>query len=336
MKFLYISCQRQIFRTLILIIVFFHPAYGFNKTGSSAAQFLKIGVGARAPAMGGNFVALADDPTALYWNPAGIAKIKKPTVTGVHTMLFADISHEFIGFVLPFNYGALGLSATSLGSGEMEITTIEEPDGTGASFRYGCLSFGVSYATYLTDRFITGMTVKYIQESIYNEKASTFAMDIGTQLQTDFWGIRIGMCMSNFGGNMKLEGRDLITTSVDEQTAHLETSSWPLPLNFRVGIATDIIGIGSNFIESNISQLTVAIDANHSNDNVERVGLGLEYQVAGVSIRTGYSFPDETKKLSFGVGISTNIGSRAFKLNYAFTDFGCLGGVHIFSIEIRW
>ncbi len=46
-----------------------------SKSGTTAAQFLKIGVGARAIGMGGAFAATADDITAMYWNPAGLARV---------------------------------------------------------------------------------------------------------------------------------------------------------------------------------------------------------------------------------------------------------------------
>jgi len=317
-------------------------SYGFDKTGSSAAQFLKIGIGTRATAMAGSFVALANDVSSLYWNPAGIVGVQTPALMGSHTMLFADISHEFVGFVMPFARGSVGLSAVFLNSGEMDVTTPEEPEGTGMTFSYGCTSVGLSYARWLTDRFRAGLTVKYVQESAWNEMAATIAFDIGSQLETDIMGIRVGMCMSNFGGDMRLEGRDLLTTSDiapdisgnPDVSALLETSSWNLPLHFRVGTALDVIGERSQFVKSDIHRLTLLVDANHSNDNREWVTSGLEYEFMGISLRGGYRFSGDEEGLSLGGGISMAGGK--FEVGYALTDFGCLGGVHRFSLEIGW
>ena len=330
-------------RLAFVIILFISlSSYGFDKTGSSAAQFLKIGVGTRATAMAGSFVALANDVSSLYWNPAGIVGVQSTALMGSHMMLFAGISHEFVGFVMPFAQGSVGFGAIFLNSGEMEITTPRKPNGTGITFSYGCASVGLSYARYLTDRFCTGLTLKYIQERAWNETSSTFAFDIGSQLETDILGMRVGMCMSNFGGGMRLEGRDLLTTGDiapdisgnPDVSAVLETSSWNLPLHFRVGTALDIIGEKSQIVKSDIHRITLLVDANHSNDNREWVSSGLEYEFVGISLRSGYRFSGDEEGLSLGGSIC--MGGGKFEVGYALTDFGRLGGVHRFSLEMKW
>ena len=103
-----------------------------SKTGTSAANFLRIGVGARALSMGGAFVALADDPTAAYWNVAGLAKLERDGVAFTHTDWVAGISHDF--GVACFNmgtYGSIGFSFISLNMGDMMIRTVDQPEGTG-------------------------------------------------------------------------------------------------------------------------------------------------------------------------------------------------------------
>lgn len=72
-----------------------------DKNGTTAAQFLKIGVGARPMAMSGAFAAQADDAYSMYWNPAGITKVNRVTLSGVQTSWFADVEHQFLGIVLP-------------------------------------------------------------------------------------------------------------------------------------------------------------------------------------------------------------------------------------------
>ncbi len=332
--------MRKLFIAILLFITV--STYGFDKVGSSAAQFLKIGVGTRATAMSGSYVALANDVSSLYWNPAGIVRVQNTALMGSYTSLFADISHEFIGFVMPIGRGRIGLSAVFLNSGEMEVTTPEEPEGTGVKFSYGCASVGLSYARYLTDRFCAGLTIKYVQESAWNETAATIAFDIGSQLETDIMGIRVGMCMSNFGGSMRLEGRDLLTTGDiapdisgnPDVSAVLETSSWNLPLHFRVGSAMDIIGKKSYFVRSDMQRLTLLVDANHSNDNREWVTTGIEYEFMGISLRSGYRFSGDEEGLSFGAGLC--VGEGKFQVGYALADFGRLGGVHRFSLEMGW
>ncbi len=329
----------------ILLALLTTSGYGFNKTGSSAAQFLKIGVGARASALGESFVAMADDPTCLFWNPAGLVLTGRPEILGTHTEFFADLSHEFVGIVLPLGeFSAMGLSVIALNSGEMEVTTIAEPEGTGAYFSYGGIAVGITYAQFLTERFSTGVTVKYVQERAHNENAGAVAFDVGTLLDTEFLGVRIGMCMSNFGGGMKLAGADLITSSdVDPQLggnpetdARLETGSWPLPLNFRVGIATELMG-EDGICSSEAHRVVIALDGVYTSDNVEKGSMGMEYEFARtLALRVGYKLNYDEQTLSYGGGLRKEVGGIELKIDYALAKHGRLGDVHRLGLGLRF
>jgi hypothetical protein len=319
---------------------------GFSKVGTTAAQFLKIEVGARAVGMGGAFVAQADDGTALYWNPAGLTRIDGIALSATHVRWLADLTHSFVGLGIPLRgQGALGLSATFLGSPETEITTVEEPDGIGEYFGYSSLAVGLSYARALTDRFSVGLTGKYIQENAFNESASTVALDVGTLLRTNFFGTRIGMCLSNFGGGMKLEGRDLIAKGdVDpnipgnpDSEARLQTETWPLPMSFRVGAASDLVGTEDSPWFSRSHRATIAADATHPNDGPERINAGIEYSWRGLlALRTGYKFGYDEQSWTAGGGLSLGSPSRRIRFDYALGDFGVLQKVHRFSLGMAF
>ena len=136
------------------------PVLGGQRAGTSSAQFLKIGVGGRATAMGDAFVAVADDATALYWNPAGIVQFEKSQLTLSHIDWLVDIKHEFIGYVHKFNStSSIGFQFTSLHTQDMPVTTEFQPRGTGEYFTFGDILFGVTYATKLTDKFSFGTTL---------------------------------------------------------------------------------------------------------------------------------------------------------------------------------
>ena len=204
------KCLRIIIVTAILPIVSYgQGAVDVSKTGTTAASFLEISVGAPAIGMGGAFVSLANDGTALYWNPAGIATITGTEAILSHTDWIADTKFDFAGLVLPVgSFGTLGFSLTSLTMADMAVTTVEMPDGTGEYFSASDLAAGLSYARPLTDRFSIGFTAKFIQESIWHETASAFAMDVGTIFKTDlFGGMVIGATLSNFGTPMTLAGQ---------------------------------------------------------------------------------------------------------------------------------
>lgn len=314
----------------------------FSKVGTTAAQFLKVDIGARALAMGGAFSAFVGDATALYWNPAGIALLQDYELTVTHTQWIADISHDFAGFVFPLGRGsAVGLSAVFQNSDEMEITTVEQPRGTGETFDVSDLAIGISYARAMTDFINVGITAKFIQQRVWHESASTIGIDLGALLNTGFRGIKLAMVMTNFGSGLKLDGRDLIRgyDQIPESVANpnveakLSTEPWPLPTNFRASVAFNAVGGGEALLSSEINRLTMVIDVTHPNDHPEYFNLGAEYALNEQFFgRIGYRGNADEEGLTFGGGIKISLsGGAHLTIDYAYTDFGVFDYVQHFT-----
>ena len=314
-----------------------------NKAGTSAAQFLKIGVGARAMGMGGATVGIVDDASAAYWNPAGLAGVQSFTLIGTHTRWFADITHQYFGVVLPVGDDhRIGASATVLSMGDIEITTEDEPRGTGNFYSATDVAVGISYSGRLVEFFSFGATFKFINQSIYNESASAVAVDLGTVLHTGFNGITIGMAFTNFGTSLKLEGRDLHRTYDPNPgsaantgvSSYLGTQSWELPVNFRVGIGWTMVGPADAMVRDETHQVRLAADANHANDAPESAVLGLEYSWQEIlALRGGYTLNDDVRTWSAGVGLHWGTAqSLAVGVDYAYTDLDRLGPIHVFTL----
>lgn len=317
---------------------------GQTKVGSTAAPFLNIAIGSRAIAMGGAFVASANDVTALYYNPAGISRMQSNGAYFEHSRWFADISYNWAGALLNLSdYGSVGLSVTYLDYGEIEVTTLSEPDGTGEMFTPYDLCFAVSYAYNLTDGFSVGGSVKYINQKIYHSSASAAAMDLGVLFLSDVYGLRIGASISNFGTDMKLDGKDLyvqydISPSTngnnDQILAKLNTDSYPLPLLFRVGVAMDVLN-------TDMHKFTVGVDALHPNDNAESINVGAEYTFYNLlSLRGGYKslFLDNSEEgLTLGVGVNYEFSPGLdLYFDYAYQDFGKFDYTQHFSLGIKF
>jgi len=329
---------------IFLLIAIHSPVQSeFSKVGTAAAQFLKIGVGARAMGMGESFVAVANDASTLFWNPAGLTNLSGISLLVSHSDWFAQISHNYAGLTFAWDrQNALGISVIALSTPEQEVTTVAQPEGTGVYYDVGDIALGLSYARALTDRFSTGLTVKYIQQNAFNETASTIAFDLGTWLRTGFHGLAIGMCLSNFGGRLQLDGRDLISKSDPdpyqtgnwEVDSRLKTEAWPLPLNFRVGLALNIF---ETLLPVERNRLTLALDANHPKDNVERVNWGAEYGWhETLFVRAGYKHNYDAEKWAFGGGLKFNVRQQTFALDYALVDFGDLGKVSRLSVTLNF
>jgi hypothetical protein len=315
-----------------------------TKSGTTAVGFLNIDVGSRAVGMGSAYCTLAEDATAMYWNPAGIARIPGYEALFSYTRWIADITFNYAGMVIPLgNTGTIGINATFLTMDDMERTTIDQPDGTGETFSAGDLAVGVSYARNLTDRFSIGFTAKYIEEKIYHSKASAFAIDVGTMFDTQFQGLKIGMSISNYGTKMQMTGRDMLTQkdpdpqisgNNDKINASLNTDQFDLPLMFRVGVSMDFLKGISN------SNLILSVDALHPNDNAESVNIGLEYTFNNMfSLRGGYKsllLNDSEEGLSAGGGLKYPIAGTEIRLDYAYHSFGILNDVQMLSIGLSF
>ncbi len=329
--------------TAIILLPQTTRAEEFRKVGTSVAQFLKIGVGARALAMGGAFQAVADDASSVYWNPAGMTLTQDMTWTFNHTDWFMDTSHDFSSLVLPLKRGSyLGLSINVMSIGDEEITTEENSSGTGQYWDAMGLAAGVSYARKMTDRFSLGATVKYISERIWNESASSVAIDVGTILKTDYKGLVIGMSFTNFGNNMQLAGRDLIREyDVNDKNTlnapvdtRLHTEPWPLPVCFTIGTSIELIGAGDRFINSASNRLTLAFNGTHPNDDSEKLNIGAEWSFNNVVyLRGGYSAGYDLSEFSGGAGLKLGAYGRDLVIDYAVVPYGDLGIVHTYTIS---
>jgi long-subunit fatty acid transport protein len=181
-----------------------------TKRGTTAAPFLEVGVGARAVAMGESFVALANDVSSMYWNPAGLAAMNRSEGIFAHTEWIADIGLDYAALALNLGEGGVvGASMYIMNSGNMLVTTEERPEGNGDIFTVQDMYIGVSYARRLTDRFSIGGTFKYIHQSLWQLSASTVAFDAGLQFATPLNDLSLGLSISNFGGDLRLEGSNL-------------------------------------------------------------------------------------------------------------------------------
>jgi hypothetical protein len=193
------------------IILFFliTSVYAVDKTGTTAAKFLSIGVGSKGLSMGGAYTSIASDATAMYWNPAGLSFYDTKEVYFNHTNWIADISFDYFGVTLPMNNKSiLGFNVTSVTMDEMEVTRYGNEE-TGETFQAADYAIGSTYALDLTDRFSVGVNGKYIQQSIANSHAKGLALDFGTLFITPF-GFRLGTSISNFGPKLKMTGDDLL------------------------------------------------------------------------------------------------------------------------------
>jgi len=326
------------FIALIAMIVCPHslaqlvPNLGGQRAGISAYQFLKIGAGARGVALGETFVAIANDASALYWNPAGLSQFTGTEVMFAHTEYVIDIKHEFFGG----EYDAIGAAVTSLHMEDMEVTTETQPLGTGRYFSFGDLAVALSYSRKMTDQFSFGLTGRYVEETLDVLKMRGFMVDLGTYYWTGLGTARFAVVVSNFGGNVSPSGE------VTHGDGSRDTSfqSFSPPTLFKIGFAIEPV-------EMENQRLTTSIELHHPNDNAENVHLGVEYAWretfflrAGVRRTIGQAFlgrdDQNAGDISLGAGAATTMSIAHISFDYAYAHLNLLGSVHRFSVGMSF
>jgi hypothetical protein len=304
--------KNQIFKYILLIILLisFRIEISSASGGMNGLAFLKLDVDARAAGMAGAYTALANDASAAYWNPAGLAAQPHNSLILMHNAWLADISQEFAA--LHFNYGkhAFAVSANLLTIPGVEIRDEQpsnEPDGkTEAINFYGALS----YATALGSDLQTGVTFKYLYEKYYLEMASGWAIDLGLMRRNILPGLDAGLTAQNLGQMTKLQ---------NERTQ--------LPMMFRAGAAYHV-----PYLVMENTPL-VALDVQYVRDENFYYRLGVEQAIRSfLVLRAGMALGAETR---WTVGLSVNY--QSFRFDYAYAPYQYdLGEGHRLSLGIRF
>lgn len=335
--------RKQLVKVLVLLVVLTSvdqtvlQGQSYAKVGIVGAQFLKIGVGAKHLGMGSASMALVNDVQSIYWNPSGLTGIRNYSAVASQFNWLAGIQYGAGAIAKNFRgLGVVGLSFSYLSSGDMVVTTYDQQEGTGETFKYTDLMLGVSWARKLTDHFSFGTTVKLvvedygIKDDVENKavKAQAIAFDIGAQYLTGFRSLKMGLAIQNFGPELQPSGKYGDIIGYDSQTQQYvrdeveSFKSYAMPMTFRVGVGFDIVDRENH-------KLTLATDIIHPSDNVERINLGGQYMLYNMlAIRGGYILNADAARFSLGMGIKY----RTVEIDYAYLVYGILDAVQTFSV----
>ena len=298
-----------VFTLLFLLTINNLSSRAGEDASSTGLSFLKIGAGARAVGMGEAFTAIASDPSAAYWNPAGLAQISSANLMFTHNKWLQDINNEFAAVNFHIGKNAFGVSLISNNVDGIERRVGPTIDPLGEVSAHGVM-FGVSYARHLQDNFAMGVTAKFLYEKIYVEESSGFAFDLGVIYHSPVKGLRAGLALQNFG-----------------YMTELKEESSKLPQTARIGIA---YLAPFQLLQG---EVTLAADVVQIFESTSHLNLGMEYNFRSLfALRFGYQTGYDDKGIHAGFGVELG----RYQLNYAYVPFSSdLGSSHRISVGIR-
>lgn len=295
----------------------------YPSAGTTSAAFLKLGVGARAVAMGGAFTGVPGDPFAIYWNPAGLAYAGPDKNLGFfHNEYFEGLGQEFLSYTSPARTGAWGLGLNYFytskdlerRSGLNEADPLNPISPSEGKFGAYDLALSAGYGRAYGGGLALGAALKLIRQSIDDESGASAALDLGALRSFKWRGgdYTAGLSVQNLGPGIKF---------VDK--------SFDLPLTFKAGLSRRLDARGA----------LLALEAAKPVDNYPSFILGVEYPLTGrLALRSGYRYRLHGNELGAWSGFSAGAGVAFDRLtfDYAFTPFGVLGNSHRFSINLRF
>jgi len=285
--------------------------------GTTAATFLKIGVGPRAVAMGESFVAIADDVSAVYWNPAGLAQLQYPEVTAMHVFWFGDIFFDHIAGALPLPFGVAAASLVYLNGGTLMRSEVGDTpdDPERGTFSTADVGFTGGYGFCFSEKMFLGANFLLFSESIDAQASFGWAMDLGFLYILPWSGMSLGAVVQNLGP----------ASRVDEEY-------FRMPINFKLGLGY-----------SPVSDILITLDYNQLLEQAGKIALGVEYIFEKIlALRAGYIYQEKIDNAELYSGFGTNaiagmsaglgINYLNFSLDYAFVPYGFLGSTHRISM----
>ncbi len=307
---------------------------GQTKVGTALGQFLGIEPGARFAAMGNAGVAVDEGLQAVYYNPGVLGALTRPAAQFSHNAWFAGIDFNYAAVAYPLSFGTLFGSVTALNSGEIDVRTVAQPLGTGERYTVSDVAVAFGFGRHVTDRFVAGGQVNYINERIWRASSDVVTFSLGTTYRLTPSGVTFGASLANLGTNSRFTGQVLAIQYDPDPDQYGNNSSlpadqftgeFPVPMLLRIGLSMPYQFNGE-------SRLLMLVDAYHPSDNTESMSLGAEwFWKETLALRAGYQHlfqEDSELGLTLGAGVRTGLYDTGFQFDYAWGTHEYLGDTH--------
>jgi hypothetical protein len=320
-----------------------------QKLAQTGMKFLNVSLDARASAFGDAVTSLEYNSSAMFYNPAGMARFEGITDISLgYTDFMPDADIKYYHGSVAFapsegDYGVFGISFVSVDYGDFYGTVRADNDqgfldvGT---FSPTAISLGFGYAIGLSEKFSIGANAKYVRQSLgtsvignvvtdpntgnyangttEENKLDVLAFDFGVIYKTGFKSLNIGMSVRNFAREVKYK-----------------EEGFQLPLIFQIGASFNFSDLME--LDKNEHSILLTADANHPRDFPEQILVGVEYTFMNLlSLRGGYTAPSDEKGICAGVGLKQNIEGLDLGVDYSYTEFGIFKNIHRITVNFAY
>ena len=294
----------RIFLVMILTGLCVLPIKNLNagnedRVGECGSQELLINPWARSSGWGGAGVACSRGIEAMYTNIAGLAFTPRTEIVFANTMWLKGSGVNINTFGLSQKVGetgVLGVSIMAMSFGDIDITTVELPEGGSGTFTPSLMNINVSYSRMFSNSIYGGINLKVISQKISNLSAQGFAIDAGIQYITgEKENIMFGIALKNVGSKLKFKGDGLsisgnVLGGSTQLTVEQRSAEYELPTTLNIGVAYD-------FIINDQHKITLAGTFVSNSFGKDQYIVGLEYKMMNyLYLRGGYAMEKGTFK----------------------------------------
>jgi hypothetical protein len=323
-----------------------------DRVGSAGATQLLVNPWARSTGSADAGIANVNGLEATFTNIAGLAYTKKTQIKFNYTNWLGNTGIRFLSAGLAQRISetsVISVSIQSMNFGEIDITTVELPEGGVGVFSPRVNVFNVGYAKQFTNSISGGINFKVISESISNLKANGVAIDAGIRYVTgEQEQIKFGIALKNVGPTMRYKGDGLATqinyvSTGGKATLEQRSQAFEMPSLLNIGGSYDFI-----FTENNKLSAMLGFTANSFGNDQYRLGFdyGMTTDKAAFNLRAGYiyeknifSAENRTNALTgftagFSVDALVGTNKSALGLEYAMRLAGPFGLIHTIGATI--
>lgn len=329
-----------------------------RRRGQAGATELLVPVEARGLALGSSFQAISTGIAAASWNPAGVDGSDYDTGVLFSTLNYiAGINFTYAGISRRMGrFGSFGATLRSVNFGEIDVTTENNPDGTGETFSPSYITLGAVYSNTLTDRIRVGAQFKLISEKIMRESATGMAFDAGVQYTTGPNGVSMGVTLKNLGSNMQFNGPDIeqfhqpssTEPGTPEEPLRPVLQDFDLPSSLHISVGYNVMSTGA----ASVDVLGGFTNHNYSYDEYS-LGAEAKFIDGMIALRGAYQLASDPEANnffnsfvtsgenynylwgpSFGGGLNLELGTMNLLVDYGYRLSKLFNGMNMFTFTL--